>query len=425
MKKRGNMSSLLIKNIFLNGCLTDVFIDKNKFCKIAPALSVAADLEIDGRDKALISPFYNMHTHTGMNLLRGISDDKPLMEWLQKDIWPAEERLTDEDVIASVRLSVLEMVKSGTVFFCDMYSHQKQTMQIVADMGIRAFVPFAEMDFFNEKERISRQKRTLDYLKLPNPAPDRIIKGLACHSVYTVSEELFKWTVEKCQEFGLFLHIHAAETKTEEEECQKKYGCSVIERIKSYGALGKQTILAHAVYVSPKDSQKIAKAGACVVTCPCSNMKLASGLFPFQQMMNAGVCITIGTDSTASNNNLNMLEEMKFAALSAKIQSGDPSEASAEDIWNCAVLNAPRFFGINAGKIEEGALADCLLIDLKNVSMLPNYNLVSNLVYSAGSECVHSVICNGRLIMHDRKVFNEEEILFEASACSKKFKKEI
>jgi 5-methylthioadenosine/S-adenosylhomocysteine deaminase len=419
------MTSLLIKNIFLNGRLTDVFIDKQKFCKIAPLLSVAADLEIDGKDKALIPPFYNMHTHTGMNLLRGFSDDKPLMDWLQKDIWPAEDKLTEEDVIASVRLSVLEMIKSGTVFFCDMYSHQSQTMKVVADMGIRAFIPFAEMDFFDEKERISRQKKTLDYLKLPNPAPDRILKGLACHSIYTVSEELFRWTVEKCQENGLFLHIHAAETQTEEDECRQKYGCSVIDRIQFYGALTNKTILAHSVYVSPKDSRKIAKSGACVVTCPCSNMKLASGLFPFQQMKKEGVCVTIGTDSTASNNNLNMLEEMKFAALSAKIQSGDSSAASAEDVFRCAVLNAPCFFGINAGKIEQGAFADCLLIDLNNVSLVPNYNLVSNLVYSAGPECVHSVICNGRLIMQDRKVFQEEEILRQASACSEKFKKEI
>lgn len=242
------------------------------------------------------------------------------------------------------------------------------------------------------------------------------------HAVYSVSEELIRYIVKRSQEEGYYLTLHASETAKEVEDCLKTHGCTPIEYLDQLGALGPKTIVAHAVHLSDEDIALLARKKVPLCTNPVSNYKLASGLFMLQKLQKSGCILTLGTDSMASNNNLSMLEEMKLCALSAKIQSGDATAGNAEDIFNMATINGAQAVGLDAGIIAEGKLADCILVDLNNHFLIPNYNLISNMVYSADSSCIDTVICNGRILMQNHHVNGEEEIISEIKKLSDYFR---
>ncbi len=415
--------SILIKNIFHQDRRVDILICGNRFCKIAPQLDDAADLVINGNDKAVVPPFYNTHNHAAMSILRGYGDDKPLFEWLQEDIWPVEDKLTAEDIYTASRLAVLEMIRSGTVFFADMYFHGEATMQAVKEMGVRAAVSLVEMDLFDPKATAAKKAATEQFLAAPNPCPERIIKGLSCHAVYTVSAELLKFAAETAERHCLSMQIHLSETARENADCRAQYGCSPTERLDSFGLLTPRTVLAHAVHLSESDIETIKRRGSFLSHNPVSNLKLNSGLFCFEKLYRElPGKVTIGTDGAASNNNLNMMESVKIASLVAKCQADSAVAGKAADVFRAATVSGASAFGLDAGEIRVGALADCLLVDLNNPFMVPAYNLVSNLVYAADSSCICDVICDGRLIMRDRKVENEAEIICEAQKLADKIR---
>ena len=216
------------------------------------------------------------------------------------------------------------------------------------------------------------------------------------------------------------LHIHACETRKEVDDCLAAHGCSPIVYLEKLGALSPQTILAHAVHLDDRDIDIILKHGVTLCTNPASNLKLCSGAFMFKKLWNKGAFITLGTDGSASNNNVSMLDEMKLAALSAKMQSGDPTAGSAEQVFQTATKNGAAALGLDAGVIAEGKLADCLLVDLNNPLLVPNYNLISNMVYSADSSVIDTVFCNGRVLMQDKRIDGEEEILRQAKKIAAK-----
>ncbi len=416
--------SILIKNILHNNQRTDIFIENNSFSLIGNNLDVKADKIIDGSGKAIVPAFYNTHNHAAMSILRGYSDDKPLFEWLQKDIWPVEAKFTAEDIYIASRLAILEMIKSGTVFFADMYFFCEQTMRAVAEMGIRGAVSKLAMDMFDRSRTQTQKKATAEFIKFSNPCPERIIKCLSCHAVYTVSDELFTYIRDIADQNNMYIQIHVSETEEENKDCLKKYGMSPIAKLDSLGLLSPKTILAHAVHLSDKDINIIKKRGAVISTNPTSNIKLNSGLFMFEKLYSLmPEQITLGTDGASSNNNLNMVESMKMCSFAAKIQGCSAIAGKASDIFKIATVNGAHAFGLNAGKIEEGCLADCLLLDLNNPFLTPNHNLISNLVYAADSSCISDVICDGRLVMENHIVPNEENIISEAQALAQKIKK--
>lgn len=416
--------SILIKNILHNNQRVDVYIKDNVFSSIGDCSDCRADKIIDGSNKAIIPAFYNTHNHAAMSILRGYSDDKPLFEWLQKDIWPIEDKLTPDDIYIASRLAILEMIKSGTVFFADMYFFGEQTMRAVAEMGIRAAISRVEMDLFNPETTALKKKDTDDFLSYPNPCPERIIKCLSCHAVYTVSDELFKYAQKVAAENDMYVQIHVSETAQENEECLQKCGMSPIAKLDSLGILGPKTILAHAVHLSEQDIEIIKKRGAVISTNPTSNIKLNSGLFMFEKLYSQiPAQITLGTDGACSNNNLSMIESIKLCSFAAKIQADSALAGKADDVFKIATVNGAKAFGLNAGKIELGCLADCLLVDLDNPFLVPNYNLISNLVYAADSSCICDVICNGRLVMENRIVPGEQNIISAARTLSEKIKK--
>lgn len=413
--------TILIKNVLHGQNKVDVFIgDDGRFSRIAPDLNLAADKVIEAENKAILPAFYNLHTHAAMSLLRGLGDDKELFSWLSQDIWPREETFDDEIIYWGTKLTALEMIRSGTVGFSDMYFEQKAIMQAVCDMGMRAAVSFVEMDLFKPDKTKAKKEDTEKFLALENPCPERISKFLAVHAVYTTSEELIRFAVETAGRHKMKLHIHACETRKEVDDCLAAHGCSPIVYLEKLGALSPQTILAHAVHLDDRDIDIILKHGVTLCTNPASNLKLCSGAFMFKKLWDKGAFITLGTDGSASNNNVSMLDEMKLAALSAKMQSGDPTAGSAEQVFQTATKNGAAALGLDAGVIAEGKLADCLLVDLNNPLLVPNYNLISNMVYSADSSVIDTVICNGRVLMQDKRIGGEEEILRQAKKIAAK-----
>lgn len=416
--------SILIKNILHNNQRTNIFIENNHFAQIGECADIKADKVIDGTHKAIVPAFYNTHNHAAMSILRGYSDDKPLFEWLQKDIWPIEDKLTPEDIYIASRLAILEMIKSGTVFFADMYFFGEQTMRAVAEMGIRAAISRVEMDLFNPEMTTAKKKETAEFLSFSNPCSERIIKCLSCHAVYTVSDELFEYARDVAAKHDMYIQIHVSETEQENFDCLQKHGVSPVVKLDNLGLLGPKTILDHAVHLSEHDIDIIKKRKAIISTNPNSNIKLNSGLFMFEKLYSQiPEQITLGTDGASSNNNLSMLESMKMCSFAAKIQANSALAGKSIDVYKVATENGARAFGINAGKIAEGYLADCLLLDLNNPFLTPNYNLISNLVYAADSSCICDVICNGKLVMENRIVPDEQNIIFQAQALSEKIKK--
>lgn len=413
--------SLLLKNVSHQNKITDILIDNGRFSKISPQQQPLDAEIIDCRNKAILPAFYNLHSHAGMSIFRGLSDDKELFSWLNQDIWPREAKLTPDMIHLATKFSILEMIKTGTVFFLDMYFEQQEILKAAQEMGVRTISALTGLDLFDPNKTKTEIEKIEKYISCPDH-DERCAKGLMIHAVYSVSEELIRYIVKRSQEEGYYLTLHASETAKEVEDCLKMHGCTPIEYLDQLGALGPKTIVAHAVHLSDEDIALLARKKVPLCTNPVSNYKLASGLFMLQKLQKSGCILTLGTDSMASNNNLSMLEEMKLCALSAKIQSGDATAGNAEDIFNMATINGAQAVGLDAGIIAEGKLADCILVDLNNHFLIPNYNLISNMVYSADSSCIDIVICNGRILMQNHHVNGEEEIISEIKKLSDYFR---
>ena len=415
------MNTLLIQRVRLDGKETDILIEGNRITRIAPEIAPGDARVIDGSGKAVIPPFYNTHTHAAMTLLRGYADDMELFTWLNDYIWPAEGRLTGEEIYAGTRLALLEMIRSGTVFFNDMYWYQPDAIRAVEEMGMRAAIGLLYISGSDGAVLERNRKCNEELLAWNGGDSGRIQVAHAPHAVYTVSEEVLRRVAQEAQIDGHVIHIHASETVREVEECVAAHGMTPIAYLDSLGILGPRTVLAHAVHLSDEDIEIIRERGAYISHCPCSNFKLASGQFRYRRVVEMGSCrFTIGTDGCASNNNLSMLEEMKFAALSAKNESGSPTAGRDGDIFRAATRTGAEAFGIDAGIIAEGKLADLVLVDLDNPLLVPDFNLTANLVYSADSSCIDTVVCDGRILMENRKISGEVEILAEARrVCAK------
>ena len=415
--------SILIKNVYLEGDVVDVFIEGNKFKSIGRDLKIKeeeVDEIIDGSGKAILPSFVNGHTHAAMILLRGYADDMELHTWLKEVIWPLEEKLSEYDVYVGTKLACLEMIKTGTTLFNDMYWHFKGIAKAVDEMGIRAVLSSVFIDFNNPelaKKNFEECKALYEEYSNFN---ERIIFALGPHAVYTVSKESLIKIKEFAEENNLLIHIHLSETKKEVQDCLKETGKTPAEYLDDIGLLGPNLCAAHCVWLTDKEVELFQEKGAKIIHNPISNLKLCSGIFPYKKIKEKNISICIGTDGCCSNNNLDMFEEIKVASLLGKISSQDPRAFSAKEVYLAATRVGYEIFGLNGGVISEGKLADCILVDLKDIHMIPCYNLISNVVYSANGSCVNTTICNGKILMKDRKVPREEEIIEEAREVMEK-----
>ncbi len=407
--------SILIKNVLVDGKQKDILIRNNKIEDIKKSIVAETDYKIDGKHKAAIPSFVNAHTHAAMNLMRGYADDMMLHDWLQNKIWPLETKLTEKDVYYGTKFACLEMIKSGTTFFNDMYWHLPRSVKAVEEIGMRGALNAVFIDMFDEektKEQIKLNKRLFEETR---NASDRVQFTLGPHAVYTVSEESLCWAKEFADKHNLIVHIHLSETQKEVDDCIAKTKRRPVEYLDHIGFLGPNVVAAHTVWVNDKEIKLLKKHNVKVAHNPCSNMKLCSGVLPYKKLKKAGITVALGTDGSASNNSLNMLKEMKFAALLQKHHNRDPTLLPAEEAFKLGTVNGAKAFGLNAGEIAKGKLADLLLIDLKHLSLNPHHNMISNLVYSSGADCIDTTICDGNILMQNRKVKGEEKILEDAN----------
>ena len=415
--------SILIKNVLHQDKLTDVLIEGNRIARIASGISAPAGAEVlDGTDKAIIPGFINTHTHASMTLFRGYGDDLPLMTWLQDYIWPVEAQMTAHDVYVGARLACLEMLRSGTTCFLDMYMHPLETAKAVEEMGLRAHLSYTLFDQGNAERAELDRKRSYEYFDRFKEFSDRITFTLGPHAIYTVSGEQLQFCHQFAVEHNVKIHLHLSETKGEIDECVRQHGLTPVRYLEKLGILSEHLVLAHVVWIDDEEMDLLAKYNVSVVHNPASNLKLASGYaFKYEEMKRRGIRIGIGTDGCSSSNNLDMVVAMKLASFLGKGWRFDSTACKADDIFASATSIGADILGIPAGRVEEGVLADVCLVDLNTPELVPLNSLTSNLVYAtSGSSCVDTVIVDGRILMRDKYVPGQEAIIAEAREVARR-----
>lgn len=417
------MSTVLLREVVLDGAVTDVRIDGGRFADIGAGCGDGHQIDrvIHGGGRLAIVPaFYNGHTHAAMTLLRGYAEDLELGTWLTDHIWPAEASMTAADIYAGTRLAILEMIKSGTVYFNDMYWEPAAAAHATVDMGVRADIGLLHISGPDGRPNARAEAGNVELLELEPSLPDRISVSHAPHSPYATSAEQLAWIAADSATSGRRIHIHAAETADEVRDCIAIRGMTPIGYLDSLGLVTPRTVLAHCVHLTPEDRSIIAQRGAVIAHMAVSNLKLCSGFFEHARALDAGCRVILGTDGAASNNGLSMLGEMKTAALLAKSQAGTPLAGRDHAMLAAATHESAAAFGIDAGVIEPGRLADALLVDLDHCAMVGDYSLDANLVYAADSSVIDTVICDGRVLMTGRQVPGERQIVAAArAACAR------
>lgn len=409
------MAKTLIHNARLENRKVDLLISNGIIEQISPEI-VAPEAEVfEAEGLAVMPAFYNMHTHAAMTLMRSWCENLPLFDWLN-NIWKREAELTAEDIYYGTRLAILEMIKSGTVFFADMYWHSAAVVAAAESMKIRANVGITIVDTLSEKAL----EQDFDFAKQYSKNEQSLVSiGIAPHAIYTCGADLYRRCFEFARENDILFHTHLAETQKEVEDCLKNNGKRPVEYLNDLGVLDNNTLAAHCVHLSLEEAQILSETQTTIVHNPCSNMKLASGVFNSLQAQNCGCNIALGTDGTSSNNNLSMIEEMKFASLLAKSYYGNPQAGKASEIMQWATRNGAKAMGLNAGEVKEGKLADLIFVNLDNERLLPDNDLVSSMVYSADSRCIDSVMCNGNFLMKRGYIEAEQEIIEEVRQYNK------
>lgn len=403
---------ILIKNVLLNNELTDIYIQNNYIQQIGKNLNQNAGTILDGTGKAAIPGFINGHTHSAMTLMRGYADDMSLQEWLRQKIWPLEARLTEEDVYWGSKLACLEMIKSGTTFFNDMYWHPGATAKAASEMGIRAAISGVFFDFNDPakcREQILKNEKLLSYFGNNFPS---VQFTLGPHAIYTVSKQGLQWVSDFARANHLLIQIHVSETQDEVSNCLHMQGMRPIEYLHSIGFFKARVMAVHSIWLSENEIQIMAANQVTPVYNPASNLKLASGIgFPYPAMKKHGLKPILGTDGCSSNNHLDMFATMKIAALVQKGLHNDPTVLPAQTVFDMATTDAAKAFNLPMGSIVPGNLADLSLVNLALPELTPCHHLISNLVFAANGSCVDTVICNGKIVMQNRQVDGEAEIL--------------
>ncbi len=387
-----------------------IAIDKGIIKAILPTeqanLQFKARQQVTLNNHLVIPGLINLHTHAAMSLLRGLADDLPLMEWLNNHIWPAESRYVDESfVLDGTRLACAEMLAGGITCFNDMYFFPEVTAEVALEIGIRAAIGMIVIDFPT---------------RYACDAEDYLAKGLALrdkyqhnqnlsfcfapHAPYTVSDKVFSSVLTYAEQLNLPIHVHLHETQDEVNISLETKGLRPIDRLHKLGLIGPNLIAVHMVHLTDNEIILMQQQNCNVVHCPSSNLKLASGFAPITDLLNHGVNVGLGTDGAASNNRLDMFEEMRLAALLAKAESGRPDALTAHKALQMATLNGARALGINTitGSLVVGKSADITAVDFSDINLSPCYDPISHLVYTAGREHVSHVWVNGRMLLDNR-----------------------
>ena len=369
----------------------------------------AGDRTLDADGQILVPALVNGHTHAAMTLFRGYGGDLPLMRWLREKVWPVEARLEAEDVYWGTRLACLEMIRSGTARFWDMYWHPEASARAVEDAGLRATIGGPLLDVGGDTDEMRRQ--ALGYLDELEGFGQGIESALAPHAIYTVSEELLRWAAELAGERGLAIQIHLSETEQEVDDCIAAHGTRPAHYLDRLGVLSERAVLAHGVWLDDEELDLIAERGATVVTIPVANMKLAvGGVFPYPAARAAGVAVGLGTDGAGSNDSLDLFADLKAFALIQRHAAEDPTVLPAAEAWRVATGAAAPRIGGGAGLIAVGAPADFLLLR-SDAPELSIGSLQADLVYAAAGSVVDTTVVAGRVLMRDGVVEGSGEVV--------------
>ena len=406
--------AIVIEGASLDGEATGLRIDGGSIAAIGPDVTAGpGDERIDGAGTAIVPGFVNGHTHAAMTLFRGYADDLPLMEWLQKHIWPVEEKLDDDDVYWGTRLACVEMIRTGTVRFWDMYWRPGAVARAVTDAGVRATIGPPLIDG-GDAARLDEVKRAAaDGLEAIAAADGSLAApSLAPHAIYTVSPESLGWIAEESGQLGIPVQIHVSETKQEVDGCLAAHGIRPIELLDRVGLLGPRTLLAHAVWLEDRERELIAASGATVVSNPVANMKLAvGGIFDLAAARSHGLPVGLGTDGAGSNNSLDLLADMKHFALGQKHLAGDSAASPAAE--TLAIATGARAPLLGATPLRAGQPADLLLVCTDGPELGVG-SLEAGLVYAASGSVVDTTIVAGRVLMRGGVVAGVAEILERA-----------
>ena len=389
------------------------------------------DKIIDAEGKILLPGLINTHTHLSMTLFRGLADDLSLDSWLNDHIWPMEANLNGDYCYIGALLGAVELIKSGTTTFSDMYFYMEDVARAVEDAGIRAVLSYGMIDFGDAERREAEIEENLQLFKSCNGMADGRIKVFfGPHSPYTASEDLLIKVRELADEYNMGIHIHVSETEKEINDSLDERGLRPFEYLEKIGFLGPDVVAAHCVWLSDEEIEIIKKHDVKVSHNPCSNMKLASGIAPVSKLIENDICVSIGTDGASSNNNLDLIEELKTASLLQKVSTLDPKVLSSDEAITMATIKGAEALGLEneIGSIEVGKKADIILIDTNSANMVPDSSsLSSNVIYSANGSNVDTTICNGKILMENKKltVLDEQEIYDKAKKAIKELKEAI
>jgi 5-methylthioadenosine/S-adenosylhomocysteine deaminase len=369
----------------------------------AQSPQVTAEQILDAQGLVLTPGLINTHTHAAMTLLRGYADDMPLMPWLQERIWPVEARLEPDDVYWGTLLAAAEMIRGGVTCFGDMYHHYATAAQAVVDCGVRASVVGPLAGFLPDPD--GQLARAIEFAQAWSGAGDgRVTTMLGPHAPYTCPDEMLARVGEAAREHGLGVHTHVAETVNEIQDSVREHGATPVARLQRLGVLEAPLVVgAHCVHLTDEDIAILAAHRVGVAHCPGSNMKLASGAAPVPRLLEAGLCVGLGTDGPASNNNLDVLEEARLAALLHKVTTGDPTSVPAAAALAMATRGGAQALGLGdrVGQIRVGFRADLAVLDFRRPHLTPRHDVVSHLVYAARADDVRHVFVNGTPLLLD------------------------
>jgi 5-methylthioadenosine/S-adenosylhomocysteine deaminase len=403
--------SLAVESAMLDGDRVGLRAENGRITELGPdVMPREGDEVLDGTGMHLLSGLVNGHTHAAMTLFRNRGDELPLMRWLREAVWPVEAKLEPEDVYWGTRLACLEMIRSGTVRFWDMYWHPQATARAVEDAGLRVTIGPPLID--SGEGLSSLRDDALQGLGDLAERGDRIAASLAPHAIYTVSSEGLRWVAETAAERELPIQIHLSETEEEVSDCIAQHGLRPAAYLDSVGILGPRTVLAHGVWLDDDELALIAARGATVVSNPVANLKLAVGaVFPYPAARAAGVAIGIGTDGAGSNNSLDLLADLKAFALLQRHQSRDPAVLNATEALELATGQRAPLLG--AGALRPGDPADFLLVRADSPELSLGA-LAAGLVYAASGHVVDTCVVAGRPLMRAGIVEGADEVVAKA-----------
>ncbi len=402
--------TILIKDVVVNGKSCDIFIKDGRFHRIAANLREEADITLSGQGKMILPSFANAHTSAALSLLKGFISGISLTTLQQQYLIPFYGCLNEDDVYWGTKLACLEMIKSGTTFLVDNSPHWWGAAKAVHEMGMRGVlsIPFEQHD--NQDVICQMKKRVGEIHYSSRSYSERIGIALAPTAIEELSPHLLHWLGDYANEHQLHIHTPLSCSQQRVQRCLTTYGKRPLHRLDDAGMVNNRLGGIHALWLDEAELELMAERGGRIVLCPSAAMKQALRQLDYQKIKEKEIPLLLGTDSSAVSGHQNMLQEVRMLSLLAKNQQEDPTVFSAETSLRLA-NRAATLFGIDNGEIAVGKLADCILLNLSHPSLVPNHNDIDNLVYGADSGAIETTICNGTILMHNRQVPGEEEIL--------------